>query len=437
MQNGQPVAYASRALTPPETRYAQIEKELLAIMFACDRFEAYIYGRDRVSIESDHKPLEMIVMKPFSSAPKRLQRMLLQLQKYTLDVKYKKGEHMYLADTLSRAYIPEVNVYDFVHELEELDHRESLPGSQERWQQLNHASENDNVCQQLRATIQNGWPENKSEVPECVLPYYDSRDELTIQGNLVFKGQLLVVPAAVRTELMSVAHASHIGIEGCLRRIRECLYWPRMTTQVKAYISKCEVCLSHRGATPREPLRQHDFVARPWSKIRADLCQVDGRTLLVVCDYFSNFIEVACLNTVTTRSVLRELLPMFARFGLPDVLVTDNGPQFASAEFAVFMKQKGITHGASSPHYAQSNGKSENAVKTLKLPFAKAKQSGESEYMALLDWRNTPSECMSTSPAQRLMGRRCKTLLPTAGTLLKPRYDSDTDTRALAGRKRR
>ena len=122
-------------------------------MFACDRFEANIYGRDRVSIESDHKPLEMIVLKPLSSAPTWLQRMLLQLQKYTLDVKYKK------ADTLSRAYIPDVNVCAFVHEREELDHRESLPVSQERWQQLNHASKNDNVCQQLRATIQNGWPE--------------------------------------------------------------------------------------------------------------------------------------------------------------------------------------------------------------------------------------------------------------------------------------
>ena len=437
MQNGQPVAYASRALTPPETRYAQIEKELLAIVFACDRFEAYIYGRDRVSIESDHKPLETIVLKPLSSAPKRLQRMLLRLQKYTLDVKFKKGEHMYLADTLSRAYIPEVKVRDFVHELEVLDHRESLPVSQERWQQLNHASENDYVCQQLRATIQNGWPDTKAEVPECVLPYYDSRDELTVQGNLIFKGQLLVVPAAVRTELMSVAHASHIGIEGCLRRMRECLYWPRMTTQVKDYIFKCDICLSHRSATPREPLQQHDFVARPWSKIGADLCQLHGCTLLVVCDYYSNFFEVARLNTVTTRSVVREFLPMFARFGLPDVLVTDNGPQFASAEFAVFVRKKGITHLTSSPHYAQSNGKSENAVKTLKLIFAKAKQSGESEYMALLDWRNTPSEGMGTSPAQRLMGRRCKTLLPTAGTLLKPRYDTNADTRALAGRKRR
>ena len=137
-----------------------------------------------------------------------------------------------------------------------------------------------------------------------------------------------------------MAHASHIGIEGCMRRMRECLYWPRMTTQVKDYISKCEVCLSRRSAPPREPLRQHDFVARPWSMIGADLCQIDGRTLLVVCDYFSNFIEVACMNTVTTRSVLRELLPMFVRFGMPDVLVTDNGQQFASAEFAALRAEQ-------------------------------------------------------------------------------------------------
>ena len=131
-----------------------------------------------------------------------------------------------------------------------------------------------------------------SNGPVTMFSNYDSRDELTIQGNLILKRQLLVVPTAVRNDLMSVAHASHIGIEGCLRRMREFLYWPRMTTQVKDYISKCEVCLSHRSAPPRKPLRQHDFVARPWSKIGADLCQIDGRALLVVCDYFSNFIEV-------------------------------------------------------------------------------------------------------------------------------------------------
>ena len=102
LQNGQPIAYGSRALTSAETRYAQIEKELLAIVFASERFNAYLYGRDKVTVETDHKPLESIVLKPVNSAPQRLQRMLLRLQKYNLVLKYKKGRDMFLADTLSR-----------------------------------------------------------------------------------------------------------------------------------------------------------------------------------------------------------------------------------------------------------------------------------------------------------------------------------------------
>ena len=90
MQNGQPVAYASRALTPAETCYAQIEKELLSIVFACDCFDAFVYGRDLVNVETDHKPLEAIFIKPLAATPKHLQRMLLHLQKYNLQVKYKK-----------------------------------------------------------------------------------------------------------------------------------------------------------------------------------------------------------------------------------------------------------------------------------------------------------------------------------------------------------
>ena len=117
--------------------------------------------------------------------------------------------------------------------------------------------------------------------------------------------------------------------------------------------------------------------------------------------------------------------------------VTDNGPQFASAEFAVFARTWTFDHKTSSPTYAQSNGKAENAVKTVERLFKKCKASGQSEYLALLDWRNTPTEGVDTHPAQRLMGRRCKTLLPMAGTLLHPRYDSEGEARALAGTKQR
>ena len=104
LQEGQPVEFASRALTPTERQYAQIEKELLAVVFAFERFHHYTYGRS-VTVESDHKPLESISRKPLDSAPRRLQRMLLRLQKYRINIVYKKGREMHIADALSNGIL--------------------------------------------------------------------------------------------------------------------------------------------------------------------------------------------------------------------------------------------------------------------------------------------------------------------------------------------
>ncbi|CAB3987536.1 Hypothetical predicted protein [Paramuricea clavata] len=108
MQEQQPIAYASRALTSTQQRYAQIEKELLAVVCgcSCNKFHQYIYGQT-IKVETDHKPLEAVLRKPFHQTPLRLQRMLLQLQRYSMEVIYKPGKEMYLPDTLSRAYLNE------------------------------------------------------------------------------------------------------------------------------------------------------------------------------------------------------------------------------------------------------------------------------------------------------------------------------------------
>lgn len=103
MQNGHPIAYASRALAETESRYTQIEKEMLAIVFSVENFNDYMFGRKTI-VHSDHKPLESIVKKPLHRAPKRLQGMMIRLQKYDLEIQYECGNRMFLADTLSRAY---------------------------------------------------------------------------------------------------------------------------------------------------------------------------------------------------------------------------------------------------------------------------------------------------------------------------------------------
>ena len=351
MQNGQPIAYASRVLTSAETRYAQIEKELLAIVFACEHFEVYIFGREVVNVETDHLPLEAIAQKPLNKAPSRLQRMLLRLQKFNLKVKYKRGKEMYLADTLSRAPVIGVHACSFAEELESVDHTTSLAIPTAQLQRLKDMSFHDPVMTVLKETIQKGWPSSKSEVPESVYPYFDFRDELVVQDNLVFKGPQVVIPAALRKEMMSLIHESHIGIEGCIRRARETLFWPRMSSELKEYIAKCDVCMTHRSAPGREPIMQHKFAARPWAKIGADLCDHAGRILLIVSDYYSNYIEVEHLNKATTNTVTKALKEMFARYGVPDVLVSDNGPQFSSEEFAAFAKTWRFEHITSSPHY--------------------------------------------------------------------------------------
>lgn len=145
LQDNHPIAYASRSLTTAEQNYSQIEKELLAICFATEKFNQYVYGRP-MTVQSNHCPLEMITRKPLHKASPRLQQMLLRLLKFNIDVKYHPGKHMYIADTLSRAYqicdVPSDNIEDaqqlWVHSVTEV-----LPMSSQRIEKIQQASASD------------------------------------------------------------------------------------------------------------------------------------------------------------------------------------------------------------------------------------------------------------------------------------------------------
>ena len=241
---------------------------------------------------------------------------------------------------------------------------------------------------------------------------------MTIQNGLIFQGNRVVIPRAMRDTMVKKIHSSHIGINGCLRRAREALFWPGMSVHLKQHIQKCEICNEKPQANAPETLMPHEIPDRPWAKVGVDLFTKFNNDYLITVDYFSGFFEIDHLRKTTATTVITKLKNHFARYGIPEQLVSDNGPQFSCAEFAQFLQHWDCEHTPSSPGNSQANGKAEAAVKVAKNLIHKAVRAKSDIYMALLDFRNTPSPGYESSPAQRTFGRRCRTMLPTAGQLL-------------------
>ena len=440
MQNGQPICYASRALTDNETRYAQIQKELLAIVWSCHKFDQYIYGRDVLHVDSDHEPLQAVVKKPIHQSPKHLQRMRMALQHYSLDIRYKKGRLMFIADALSRSYrltTDDAQHYSSeVRALREVYHTDGLSVSPKRLEGFKLRTAQGPEMQLLTSQIQKGWPSSRKECPSPLIPYHESWSELIEENGLVFRGERLVVPPSLRTDMLEEIHRLHIGMKGCLRRARELLFWPRINVEVTDFVSKCSICQSFAPEQCREDLQPHEMPSRPWSKVGAYLFELGQQNFLILVDYWSSYFEVQELKRITSTTVITACKVQFARHGIPDVLITDNGTQFSSSEFAKLAEAWKLEHKTSSPHHPQSNGKAENAVKICKNLLKKARADNRDPLLAFLDWRNTPTEGLGTSPVQRLMVRRTRTLLPTHTKLLKPQLDSETEAK-LAQRKQK
>jgi hypothetical protein len=424
LQDGKIIEYASRALSQAETQYAQIEKELLSIVYALNRFDTYCYGR-HVIVETDHKPLLAIYKKPLAAAPKRLQRMWLRLQRYDFELVCRKSSEMHIADTLSRAY-PSVSTQStaFPEELAVLSTVDAdqlselkMIASTGTIDIINKSASDDYEYAGLIDQVVRGWPDNSRDVATYLRPFYTFADELSVSNGLVFKGQCLIVPRAARAYILDRLHAAHTGVNACLRRAREIVYWPNITADIRRTVESCVVCASHQQAQQKEPLMSHPAPDRPWEKVGLDIFTIANTDYLITVCYLTGWFEVDRLPSKAITNIIYCLRQHFARHGLPLEVVSDNSP-FASAEFRRFAERFEFRHVTSSPRYAPSNGKAESAVKIAKRLMIKANETNTDPFLALLEWRNTPSEQLGLSPAQMMLGRRTRTRLPTVGKLL-------------------
>ncbi|XP_068225983.1 uncharacterized protein [Palaemon carinicauda] len=263
--------------------------------------------------------------------------------------------------------------------------------------------------------------------------------DLYADGDLVLYGARVVVPAALRRRTLSHLHDSHRGVEATKRRARQSVFWPGIDSDIANTVGACEACQTLQPSQQQEPLLNDDNPTRPFESVSADFFVVAGKSFLVIADRLSGWPVVApCKGDTTASNTIRIFCRYFREVGVPLRLRTDGGPQFTSAEFKDFMKRWGVRQMVTSPHYPQSNGHAEAAVKSIKHLILKTAPSGnidnEDYDRGLLELRNTPN-FTGCSPAQILYGRPMRSCIPAHPNAFSKEWQvktEDCDRRAAA-----
>ena len=400
------VAFASKRLTDTESRYANIERELLAVVFGCERFHTYVY-RKVFQIESDHKPRENIQNKNIAQASPRLQRMLIRLQPYDAQILYKPGKEMRIPDYLSKTQSTqgEEIELDLTIYIVDITLQKQI--------ELQEATEEDEELKILKQVIVNGWPEDVKDTPILIRNYWSMKDCLSVQNGLVTKGECIVIPKSMQNTVLKRIHDAHQRIEKCQLKARNSVYWRGINKDIEMMVRSCEICREHQRKNTKETMIIKEHSTRPFQNIAADIFEFNGQQILLVADQYSKMPFVKTMKSVMNTSCIEYLKAICAVHGIPERLYTDNAKYFVSNEFHNFAIEWEFTHITSSPRYPQSNGFIERMVQTIKNTLKKAKQSKMDYQMALLCLRTTPLDNHLPLPAEILYNRKIRTMTPT------------------------
>ena len=206
----------------------------------------------------------------------------------------------------------------------------------------------------------------------------------------MFKGHRLIVPEKLRDRVLQTIHEGHFGFEKMLLRAREAVFWPGITSDLLQTAQSCEVCQTFSRSQQRETLLPHEVTQGRWEKLGIDFFEFQSTTYLLIADYYSRFPVVRKVRSTTASATTETLKQVFNEFGVPQTVMTDNGPPFSSKEFAAFANQYRFDHITSSPRYPQSNAFIERMVQTVKQSMRKCAAAGHDPHLAMLVYRATP-----------------------------------------------
>ena len=197
-----------------------------------------------------------------------------------------------------------------------------------------------------------------------------------MENGLVTKGARLMIPSTLRSKVLEQIHEGHLGIEKCMLKVRDSVFWPGISNDIRETVEKCRICQTSSKAS--KPIGNvSDVPPHIWHTLGTDLFYWNKIDYLVIRDYFSKYLIMRRLPNSSTHVVIKELGLVFTELGRPFVLRSDNGPCYSSREFHNFLSFYQVDHITSSPHHPQTNGFAKALVGITKKLMEKSLKEGK------------------------------------------------------------
>ena len=406
-------------MTAAERNYAQIEKEALALVYGTQKFDQFLRGR-KFTLLTDHKPL-LTIFGPKKGIPttsaNRLQRWAIRLMEYSYDIEYRSTTDFGQADGRSRLPVGPDRLFDDQNIMdvdqiatiqEELQQQLPIRASE-----VAQATRKDSLLTKVHHYVLSGWP---PESDQNLQPYTRIRHELSTSHSCIVWGLRTIIPNSLRHQLLTHLHRTHLGMGRMKAEARQYFWWPSLDKDIENLAAQCQTCTENSKQPTKAPLQQWNVPEQPWQRIHLDFM---GKFLnddfLIIVNAHSKWLEVFLMHNTSSTATITVLKSLFARYGLCDEIVSDNGSQFTSQEFSDFCIHHGIRHLRTAPGHPQSNGQAERYVQLVKSALKKntpdGKKISETLVKFLFHYRSTPHSTTNHTPSELFIKRQFRTVL--------------------------
>jgi hypothetical protein len=402
MQGEHPVLYISKTLSDSESKWSNIEREAYAIVWSVTRLKQFLLGA-KFTLQTDHKPLTFL-FSPKVPLPKnvsaRIGRWAIQLMAYDFEIKHLPGSQMAHADALSR--LPQTDG-EVVFNVDQPDiPYVKLPIIEKVIQSVKL---NQHAQRVIRMVQSGDW----SKRCRVDMPFYNAREALTIENNLLYNGLRLFVPHDLRCLVLDISHDTHMGVQQQYKKLASDYWWPNMHNDVDRFVHRCGTCAKSRAVKPTSTANWPTSGA--WERLHLDWADVPTKgNVLIIVDAGTNYIDAIPCSNRTSVMVQKCLARLFGLFGLPRTVVADNAKEFL--KLRLWLEKMGVNVLYSPTYHPQSNGQAERAVGTIKKALRLWNSECGDWYLylqkILLNHRSSTG-AINNSPGELLLQRKMRT----------------------------